>query len=181
MDEVDIDSEGGEPMESPSCVPLASNVASWFPANLYVDPSDSYPSPNVAEFWGTICGCVSVTPPSRTAIWDHCEFLRRLGLFFYPYLGFFVCTSHGESTLFDCCMQVDHLQSPHCWSNWTQGGCGETLGAEGVIPGRYIEIKFKMNPSNYPAGILWMNPPGSFTILIKMYPQCAWATCWEFF
>jgi len=49
-----------------------------------------------------------------------------------------------------------------------------------VISG-YIEIKLKMNPSNYPAGILWMNPLGSFTILIKMYPQCVWATRWEFF
>ena len=47
-----------------------------------------------------------------------------------------------------------------------------TLGAEGVIPGGYIVIKLKMNPSNYPAGILWMNPLGAFTILIKMYPQC---------
>ena len=36
-----------------------------------------------------------MTLSSRSLIWDHCEFLRRLGLFFYPYLGFFVCTSHG--------------------------------------------------------------------------------------
>jgi len=49
-----------------------------------------------------------------------------------------------------------------------------------VISG-YIVIKLKMSPSNYPAGILWMNLPGSFTILIKMYPQFAWATHWEFF
>jgi len=49
------------------------------------------------------------------------------------------------------------------------------------VIGGYIVIKLKMDPSNYPAGILWMNPPGSFKILIKMYPQCAWATHWEFF
>ena len=47
--------------------------------------------------------------------------------------------------------------------------------------GGYIEIKFKMNPSNHPVGILWMNPLGSFTILIKMHSQYAWATHWEFF
>ena len=37
--------------------------------------------------------------------------------------------------------------------------------------GGYIVIKLKMSPSSYPAGILWMNPLGSFTSLIKMYPQ----------
>ena len=49
------------------------------------------------------------------------------------------------------------------------------------VIGGYGEIKFKMSPSNHPADILWMNPPGFFTILIKMYPQCAWATHWGFF
>jgi len=33
----------------------------------------------------------------------------------------------------------------------------------------------------YPAGIFWINPLGSFKFLIKMYPQCAWATHWELF
>ena len=42
-------------------------------------------------------------------------------------------------------------------------------------------IMFKKNPPHCPVGIFWMNPLGSFTILGKMCPQCAWATHWEFF
>ena len=40
---------------------------------------------------------------------------------------------------------------------------------------------FTKNLANYPAGKLWTNPLGSFTILIKNCPLCAWATHWEFF
>ncbi|KAF9643912.1 hypothetical protein BDM02DRAFT_3191090 [Thelephora ganbajun] len=58
-------------------------------------PSCFYPQFHVDEFWGTMCGCSSRTPQLKSVVWDHCEFLRKQGIFFYPYLGFFVCTTHG--------------------------------------------------------------------------------------
>jgi hypothetical protein len=48
----------------------------------------------VDEFWGTICGHTCLIPQSISAIWDHCQFLQEQGKFFYPYLSFFVCTTH---------------------------------------------------------------------------------------
>lgn len=42
-----------------------------------------------------MCGCTSKIPQPSSAIWNHCQFLQRQGIFFYRCLGFFVCTTHG--------------------------------------------------------------------------------------
>lgn len=47
------------------------------------------------EFWGMMCGCTKAIPQSSLGILDHCQFLREQGIFFYKFLGFFVCTTHG--------------------------------------------------------------------------------------
>ena len=132
----------------------------------------------MAEFWGTLCGCTSVTPSSRSGIWDHCEFLRSLGLSFYPYLGFFVCLSHG------CLVHPFHLRS-HLKKHDLHKAIGmSTLNKSGwteLIS--HIEKSFGViiNPDNPPKYILpshWsmidVPVPGLPLILGFKCSTCGW-------
>ena len=66
-----------------------------FPANLCLALLAFHPQFHADEFWGTICSCTSITPQLKSVIWNHCQFLQEQGISFYPYLGFFICTTHG--------------------------------------------------------------------------------------
>lgn len=63
------------------------------------------------EFWGTLCGCVSAKLPPRSIVQNHCQFLRGIGIYYYPYLGFFVCLAHGR--LVHPFHLVSHLRNLH--------------------------------------------------------------------
>ena len=50
-------------------------------------------------------------PSSTSTIWDHCQFLRDQGIYFYPFLGFFVCLTHGG--LVHPFHLIPHLKNSH--------------------------------------------------------------------
>lgn len=85
----------------------------------------------IDEFWGTMCGCTSEPPPSSSPIWDHCEFLRRTGLYFHSYLGFFVCLTHGY--LIHPFHLISHLKASH--------NIGDMVGRIKLNKGGWVAFK----------------------------------------
>jgi len=109
-------------------------VSSWWltpylPTNTFINPPGlKFPAD---EFWGTICGCTSRTPPSRSVIWDHCQFLSGLGICYYPYLGFFICLTHGD--LVHPFHLASHLKNLH--------SLGEAVGRKYLDKGGWVNLK----------------------------------------
>ena len=133
------------------------------------------------EFWGTICGCTSGTPSLKSIIWDHCQFLSGLGLCYYPYLGLFVCLSHGY--LIHPFHLISHLTGSH--------DLKETLGRRYLDQGGWanfrghIQRSFKVQLSppsgSSPESLLpkdWSTidvpVPGLRVILGFQCSECGW-------